>query len=283
MRKIARDDFVQMFSEKMLISCYILLSSHPKSNSGSALNASPMNEPMLASIASTHRGAPTGSLGFKSSYDSAILPINFYQLADKWCAKLCQTTSPMSECHLLSSIPVIDPRWICDRPCLQSETLAEAQSHQLIASFALRQISCAMCSRTGFMSHSQSRKKNSWATFKRNILQILWDVQQLGSFYTRIYIYMYVYVCICMYFSLLHVTVWKPGNWFESVAHPCDGEAGFLHSRPSQVPLFFPIIKGSRRGMAWPTTLANQSSCPQVIGGFIVSWSTYKAWCINNI
>ena len=107
----------------------------------------------------------------------------------------------MPECHLLSFIPVLDARWICDRPYLQSETLAEAQSHQLIASFALRQISCAMCSRTGFMSHSQSRKKNSWATFKRNILQILSDVQQLGSFYTRMYIYIYVciYIYICVY------------------------------------------------------------------------------------
>jgi hypothetical protein len=70
---------------------------------------------------------------------------------------------------------------------------------------------CQLCPASDFLRNVQSdwihvsfskSKKNSWATFKRNILQILWDVQQLGSFYTRIYIY----VCICIYMYVFLVT-----------------------------------------------------------------------------
>lgn len=106
----------------------------------------------------------------------------------------------MSECYLLSFIPVLDPRWICNRPYLQSETLAEAQSHQLIASFALRQISCAMCSRTGVMSHSQSQKKTPGQHFKETSFKFSrtsnsWDLS------TRVCVY--IYICISRYCMLL--------------------------------------------------------------------------------
>ena len=133
----------------------------------------------------------------------------------------CRSAKPSTDCQL----------------CPASDFLHNVQSDWIHVSFSKSK-----------KTPGQHLKETS---FKFSRTSNSWDLS------TRICIYICIYMYIYMYFSLLHVTVWKPGNWFESVAHPYDGEAGFLHSRPSQVPLFFPIIKGSRRGMAWPTTLAN--------------------------
>ena len=155
------------------------------------------------------------------------------------------------------------PRWICD-PYLQSETLAEAQSHQLIASFALRKISCAAVGPPGFMSRQK----------KGNILLnllILSDIQQLGSCYVYIYIYIYLHIL------LLYVTVSKPGNLFESMA-----DMWWWGRISAQLPLPGAFVLPNHQGQSSRHGLANYpepvSSCPQVVGGFILPLSTYEGW-----